>query len=311
MGKFESVKSKWRIKPGMKLFLVTLPFLVLYFLLCYLPLEGWRYSLYNYKPGYKLSDCEFVGFKHFVQMFSNPVMRRETFRVLRNTIVMSLMGISTSFLPMIFAIFLSEIPFKRYRKVIQTVTTIPHFISWIIVYALATAMFATESGMVNQVLKELGIIERGMNILANADTAWLTMWLFGEWKGIGWGAIIYLSGISGIDQELYEAAAVDGAGRFQKMRHITIPGLMPTFVTMLIMNIGNFLNVGMEKPYVFQNSFNRSTIEVLDLYTYNLGIGQGNVSYSTAVGMSKSLIALMLLFIANYVSGKVRGQKIF
>jgi len=302
---------KWNKAGGIKLFLGVLPFLVLYFLFSYLPLEGWKYAFYDYRPGYALSDCEFVGFKHFTSMFMNPVMRREVMRVMTNTLAMSTISIVTSFLPMFFAIFLNEIPSGRLRKIVQTVTTIPHFISWVIVYALATALFATESGVVNVVLRDLGIIERGINFLASSKHVWLQMWLYGMWKGLGWGAVIYISGLSSIDQEMYEAASVDGAGRFQKIWHITIPGLMPTFVTLLIMDIGNFLSTGMEKYYVFENSFNKSKIEVLDLYTYNIGIGTTNISYSTAVGIMKSVIGLILLFVANYISGKVREEKIF
>lgn len=303
--------KKRKIQPGMKLFLATLPFLVLYFLFCYLPLDGWRYAFYNYRPGYRLEDCEYVGFEHIISLFSNPVMRRETLRVLTNTLVMSMASLVSSIIPLIFAVFLNEINCKWYRKLVQTVTTIPNFISWVLVYSLATALFATESGMVSQILKELGLTEKGINILANGDHVWLIMWAFGMWKSLGWNAIIYLSGLSSIDQELYEAAAVDGAGRFQKMWYITIPGLMPTFVTLLIINIGNFLSNGMDQYYVFQNSFNKSRIEVLDLYVYNLGIGTNNISQSTAVSMLKSLVGLVLLGIANVISGKVRDEKIF
>lgn len=306
-----AITKKISIKPGVKLFIGILPFLVFYFLLCYLPLEGWRYSFYNYKPGYALKDCEFVGFKHFLNMFLNPVMLRETLRVLRNTIVISLLSISTSFLPMLFAIFLNELPGKRFKKIVQTATTLPNFISWVVVFSLVNGLLASESGLVNILLKEMGLIEKGINFLANEDFVWLSMWLFTTWKGLGWSAVVYISGLSSIDQELYEAAAVDGAKRFQKIWYITIPGLMPIFITLLILGIGNFLNSGMDQYYVFQNAFNKDKIEVLDLYVYNLGIGSNNISYSTAIGMLKSLVAILLLAVANGISGKVREEKIF
>lgn len=300
-----------KLSPGVKLFLATVPFLALYFLFCYLPLTGWQYAFYDYRPGYKIQDCEFVGLKHFITMFANDVMRRDTLRVLRNTIVMSTLGIITSFLPMLFAMLLNELPGKRYRKFVQNITTIPNFISWVLTYAIFYALLATESGVVNNVLKELGIIKTGINFLASPDHVWIKMWLIQTWKSLGWSAIIYISGINSIDQQLYEAAAVDGAGRIRKMLHITIPGLMPTFITLLILNIGNFLSNGMDAYYVFENSFNKASIEVLDLYVYNLGVGTNNISYSTAVGMLKSLIGLFLLFIANMISGKVRDEKLF
>ena len=308
----ETKVSKKKLDPGFKLFLAALPFILMYALFCYLPLEGWKYAFYDYKPGFKLEDCEFVGLKHFIAMFANRVVRRETLRVLRNTIIMSMIGILTSFLPMAFAIFLNEIPSKRYKKFVQTVTTVPNFIGWVIVYAFATALLAKESGLVNILLKRAGLIESGINFLASPDNVYLSMWLFSTWKNLGWNAVIYMSGLSSIDQELYEAAAIDGAGRFQRIWYITIPGLMPTFITLLILSIGSFLSNGMEQYYVFQNSFNKQYIEVLDLYVYNQGLGSGNnISYSTAVGMIKSLVGLMLMFLSNLLSGKIREEKIF
>jgi len=306
-----STKKRKGISPGMKLFLTAFPFIVLYFLFSYLPLEGWKYAFYNYKPGKKLSDCEFVGLEYFTMMFINPVGRRETIRVLKNTFVYSGLGILTSFLPMFFAIFLSELPGKKYKKFVQTVTTIPHFVSWIIVYSLAFAMFSVNSGAVNKILIALGFIEKGIDFLGSGKHVYLSMWLYGQWKGLGWGSIVYLAALGSIDQELYEAAAVDGAGRFAKIWYITIPGLLPTFITLLLMDIGNFLSNGMEQYMVFSNAFNKSKIESLDLYVYNLGIGTANIPLSTAVGSMKTLVGLVLLLISNSLSGKIRGQKIF
>ncbi len=310
-GKEYAVKrEKKKMQPGVKLFLATLPFLGMYFLFSYLPLEGWKYAFFDYKPGYSLADCEFVEFKYFAMMFNNPVTRRETIRVLTNTFIYSGIGILGSVLPMFFAIFLNELPGKGMKKLIQTVTTVPHFVSWVLVYSLVFAMFSVETGAVNVLLRSLGLVEKGINFMASSEHVYLTMWLYGMWKGLGWSAIVYLAGINSIDQELYEAAAVDGAGRFHKMWYITIPGLMPTFVTLLLLSIGSFLSNGVDQYYVFQNAFNRSKIEGLDLYVYNLGLGSGNIPYSTAIGILKSLVGLALLFLSNGVSGKVRGEKI-
>ena len=303
-------KKKKGIDPGFKLFLVAAPFLLVYFLLNYLPLNGWRYAFYNYKPGYALKDCEFVGLKHFASFFANPVMRRETIRVLRNTMAMSLIGMATSFLPMFFAISLNEVPYNKYKKFVQTVTTIPNFVSWVIVYSVISSMLSVESGLVNVILKELGLIDTGINFMATDKHVWLSMWLYSTWKGLGWSAVVYLAGIGSIDRELLEAASIDGAGRFQRIRYIMIPGLMPTFLTLFILSIGSLLSNGMDPYYIFQNAFNKSQIEVLDLYTYNLGIGNNNISLATAVGILKSVIGIILLFTANAISGKVREEKI-
>lgn len=295
----------------MKLFLATTPFLLVYVLMKYLPMWGWAYAFFDYYPGLDLFDCEFVGFKYFTRMFDNPIQRRETMRVLRNTFIMSGLEMLTSFVPMFFAILLSEIPWKRYKRFIQTVTTFPNFASWVLVFALAFAVFSVDGGAVNVVLKSLGLIEMGINFLASDKHVYLSMLLYGFWKGLGWGAIVYLAAISGLDQELFDAAAVDGAGKWKKIRHITIPGLLPTFLVLFIMNIGNFLSNNFDKHFVFSNSFNMEKIEVLDLYVYNLGIGQGNIAYSTAIGILKSLVGLALLLFANWLSGKVRDDKIF
>lgn len=305
-------KTKIKITPGFKLFLASSPFLILIFLFQYLPLEGWKYALYNYKPGYALENCEFVGLKHFFDMFSNGYKRKEIARVLINTFAMAIINISTSFIPMFFAIALTEVPGKKYKKIIQTFTTVPHFVSWVLVYALAFAMFSTHSGLVNVILIKLGIIDEGINILATTKNVWVTMWLYGLWKGLGWNSIVYISGVSSLDQELFEAAAVDGASRIQKIIHITIPGLMPTFITLLILSIGSVLDGGMGANFIFQNAFNRERIETLDLYVYNMGLGGGNnISYSTAIGIWKSAVGISLMLFVNWISGKVRGNKIF
>lgn len=303
--------GKKRLKPGVRLFLGILPFIVAYAVFCYLPLTGWRYAFYDYKPGRQLNDCTFVGLRYFTNMFRNPVSRRELFRVLRNTVVMSSLGYLTSFLPLILAMLLNEVRSKKYRKFVQTVTTIPNFVSWILVFAMATAMFSVESGAVNRMLREWGVIENGLNILGTSDHVWLLMLLLGIWKGLGWDCVIYMAAINGIDQELYEAAAIDGAGRFQKMRYITFPGLLPTYVTLLIIGLGNFLNTGMEQYLVFQNAFNKDKIEVLSLYTYNVGLVGNNISRGTAIGMMQSVVAVLLLSVTNMISGKIRDEKIF
>ena len=310
-GEIHLMIKRRKLKPGVKLFLGILPFILAYVIFCYLPLTGWSYAFYDYRPGRQLTDCEFVGLRYFTNMFENPVSRRELFRVMTNTVAMSAMGLMTSFLPMFFAIMLNEVRHRKYRKFVQTVTTIPNFISWILVFAIATAMFSVESGALNVLLKELGIIDQGLNILGTSKHAWLFMLLLGLWKGLGWSSVIYMSSLSGIDQELYEAASVDGASRFQRIRYITIPGLMPTFVTLFIMGIGNFLNMGMDQYYVFSNAFNKEKIEVLSLYTYNVGLAGNNISRGTAIGMMQSAIALVLLFASNMLSGKIREEKVF
>jgi putative aldouronate transport system permease protein len=304
-------KPKKSNKPGKyKLFFMALPFLVLTFLFSYLPLYGWRYAFYDFKPGIPLSESEFVGLRWFTSMVSNPTQIAEVMRVMRNTFAMSGIGILTSFIPLAFAVFLIEIKSERFKKMVQVLTTIPNFISWVLVFALAFTLFSTNGGFANEVLIKLGIIEKPIQFLGSDNHTWLTMWLWSTWKGLGWGAIMYLAAITGIDQELYEAARVDGAGRFRMMWNITVPSLLPTYFVLLMLSIAGFLNNGMDQYFVFQNPINQNHIEVLDLYVYNIGITGGSFSLATAVSMLKSIVSIFLLFVANVMSKLFRGENI-
>ena len=229
--------------------------------------------------------------------------------LMKNTLAMSGLGILTSWLPMAFAIFLCEIKNMKFRRVVQTLTTVPNFISWVLVYAIAFCIFSTD-GFVSSLMVNAGIWKEGVNMLMGGSHVWLQMLAWGLWKGIGWSAIIYIAAISGIDQQLYEAATVDGAGRFQRMWNITVPSLIPTFCVLLLMSIANILSNGMDQYLVFENSTNTSSIMVLDLYVYKLGIGQGQIPLSTVIGMVKSVVSVTLLFVANGISKLIRGESI-
>lgn len=297
-------------KDGIRLFLMTIPFLVLIFIFSYMPLWGWRYSLYYYKPGLKLSNCEFVGLKWFGLLFSDKYYRRDMIRVLKNTLGMSFLGLGTSWMPMMFAILLSEVHAPKYKKLVQTLTTVPHFISWVLVYAIAYSMFSLGDGLINKILIKLGLSENGINFLADPNHLWIKMWLWGTWKGLGWGAITYLAAISGIDQQLYDAAMVDGASRWQRIWHVTIPGLIPTFLVLFIISVGNIISAGMEQYLVFSNGFTSEHLEVIDLYVYNQGVQGQRYSYTTAIGMMKSVISIILIMSANGVAKLVRGDSV-
>ncbi len=298
-----------------KLFLMMLPFLLAVFLFAYLPLYGWSYAFYNYKFGLPMDQQEFVGLKWFTEMFSNPANRDNIVRVLKNTLGMSGLNLATSWLPMIFAVFLNEITRTRFKKFVQIFTTLPNFISWALVFSFAMCLFAADTGIYSKMMMELGLNDPANPTvwLNSGEHIWLKMWGWSTWKGLGWGAIMYLAAISGIDQELYEAARVDGANRWALMRHITLPGLLPTFFVLLMLSISNILNNGMDQYLVFQNPMNRQTIEVLDLYVYNITIASGGTalySYATAIGILKTLVSVTLLFSANFLSKKLRGESI-
>ena len=296
-----------------KLFLMMLPFLVAVLLFSYLPLYGWSYAFFNYKFGQPLSDQEFVGFKWFSEMWTNPANRENIVRVLKNTFGMSGLNLLTSWLPMVFAIFLNEVANTRFKKFVQIFTTLPNFISWALVFSFAMCLFAMDTGIWSKFMLGIGAIKEPVVWLNSPDHIWLKMWGWSTWKGLGWGAIMYLAAISGIDQELYEAARVDGANRWHQMRYITLPGLLPTFFVLLMLSISNILNNGMDQYLVFQNPMNKATIEVLDLYVYNITIasrGTTLYSFATAIGILKTLVSVTLLFTANFASKKLRGESI-
>lgn len=302
-------EDKYEMESRFKLFLMFLPFLALATVFSYLPLLGWRYAFFDYKVGDSLSMENFVGFKWFVELFKNPATVRDIVRVLKNTLAMSGLGIITSWLPMAFAIFLSEIKSKRFKRFVQVFTTVPNFISWVLVYAIAFCIFSTD-GFVSSIMVNTGIWDQGVNMLMSGEHTWIKMLAWGLWKGIGWSAIIYIAGISGIDQQLYEAATVDGAGRFQRMWNITVPGLIPTFCVLLLMSVANVLSNGMDQYLVFENATNTDSIMVLDLYVYKLGIGKGSIPLTTVIGMVKSVVSVTLLFVANGISKLIRGESI-
>jgi putative aldouronate transport system permease protein len=296
-------------KASRSMFLVILPFLVLVFVFSYLPLIGWVTAFYDYKPALGLGGSEFVGWMWFEILVSSETQLKQIGQVMANTLAMSFLGIATSLLPVFFAMLLNEVRATWFRNAVQTLTTLPNFISWVLVYAIAFSLFST-SGLVNTTLHDWGLITVPMKFLDSGEHVWLTMLAWSLWKGLGWGAIMYLAAIAGIDQSLYESARIDGANRFQLMRYITFPMLMPTYVVLLVLSIANILNNGMEQYYVFQNAFNRETIQVLDLYVYNVGLTGNSLSLATVLSMLKSLVSLALLLAANAIAKRARGSSI-
>lgn len=302
MGKSNS--KKWR---SYREFLYILPFIILVAVFSYYPLYGWVYSFFDYKPPFPLSWDKFVGLKWFKYIVGSPARTKKILEVLRNTFAISGLNLFFSWFPMIFAVFLNEIKCTPFKKFVQTVTTLPNFISWVLVYSIAFCVFSS-TGAVNTVLINLGLIETPQMFLQSSEHIWFKMWLWNTWKNAGWAAIMYIAAISGIDEELKEAARVDGASRMQIIWHITIPSILPTYFVLVVLNLASFLSNGMEQFFVFQNSFNTDYIEVLDLYVYNLAMGGGGYPLSTAISMLKSVVSVLLLCVTNAISKKIRGE---
>lgn len=297
---------KTRSKKRYTLLFWVLPFMLLVLLFSYVPLFGWAIAFFEYKPGSSLSPETFVGLKYFIKFFTDSI---DMARVMKNTLIFATLNLATCVLPMIFAIMLNEIKSRKYAKVVQSITTFPNFISWVIVYSLAFALFSTE-GVFNSIMMDLGLISKATNVLADAKAVYWFQTCMGIWKSLGWSSIVYLAAISGISQDLYEAAAVDGAGKFRQAIHITLPGIMETFIVLLLLSIGNFISVGFDQYFIFQNPVTLRNLEVLDLYVYRLGLINKNYSYSTAIGIVKSFISIAMIFGANLLAKRVRGASI-
>lgn len=294
-------------REGFKEFLLVLPFIIVIAIFCYYPLYGWVYAFFDYKPPQALTPDKFVGLKWFKSMVENPVKVKQILGVLRNTFAISGLSLLFSWFPMIFAVFLNEIKCVPFKKFVQTVTTIPNFISWVLVFSIAYSVL-NSTGVVNTILLNLHVIDRPIDFLKSTSHIYFKQWLWLTWKNAGWAAIMYIAAITGIDEQMIEAARVDGANRMQIIRHITIPSILPTYFVIVMLNLANFLTNGMEQFYVFQNSFNKEYIQVLDLYVYNLAMGSGGYSLSVAVSILKTIVSIILLTLTNGFSKLVRGE---
>ena len=287
------------------LLLLAAPFVVYMIIFCYIPLAGWALAFLDYKPGIPLNQTPFVGLDNFRYIFE---FGSDIVNALRNTLAMFGLNLLTSPLPVVFAILLTEVPSRRFQRFVQTVTTIPNFISWVIVFSLAFAMFSTY-GAVNTVLGALGISNKPVNVLANPDIVWYFQCALGIWKGLGWSSIVYFAAITGVDTELYDAATVDGANRFQRIWYITVPSVSETYIVLLL-SVCNFLSSGLDQYLVFYNALVAEKMEVLDYFIYRIGLQQADYSFGTAVGILKSGISIGMLFGVNALAKKIRGNSI-
>ena len=246
------------------------------------------------------------GFEYFIKAFKN----KDFLLALRNTLTLNLLDLVIGFpAPIIFALILNELCFKRFKKVVQTIAYMPHFLSWVIVYSLALQLFAPGEGLVNMMIEGIG----GKSIpFLNDPTHWIATYIgVGVWQSFGWNSIVYLAAIAGINPELYEAAAVDGAGRFRKMWHITLPGIKPTIVVLLIMSLGNVLGSGFDRPFAFQNNLVMKVADVISTYVYRTGIKGLQFSLTTAVGLFQSVVGVFFLLMANWLSRRLGERGIW
>ena len=287
---------------------MTVPFIIIIVVFNYVPLWGWVVAFVDYFPGVSIAESNFAGLKYFIWLFEGGA---EFLRVLRNTLVFSILILVTTPVPVVFALLLTEVRKSWCRRSVQTIAALPNFISWIVVYGIFFALLAVDDGMVNNALLRLGVIRQPFDVLGNPSWTWGFMTFAHIWKSTGWGAIIYLAAISAIDPQLYQAARVDGAGRLRQVIHITVPGILPTYSVILVLTVANSLNVGFEQYFVFHNALNHEVIEVLDTYAYRLGLAQMQFSFATAVGIFKTVVSVILLTFANMVFKRINDRSLF
>lgn len=293
------VRAKKDFKKNKSLYLLVLPVIIFYILFHYKPMYGAIIAFQDFNPRLGVSGSEWVGFEHFIRFFQSPFFAR----LIRNTLTLSVYGLIFGFpAPILLALSLNELHYKRFKKSVQTITYLPHFISLVVVTGMIKD-FTQSTGLINDIIVFFGGARS--SLIQNPDL-YRTIYIVSDiWQGIGWGSIIYLSALSGVDQQLYEAASIDGAGRFKQLLHVTIPGITPTIIIMFIMRMGQLLGTGYEKTILLYNEATYETADVIASYIYRVGILERNWSYSTAIGLFNSAINLVLLIAANKISKRV------
>lgn len=296
-------QSIWRHRA---LYLMAIPGIAYFIIFKYVPMGGLIIAFQDYSPFRGIGGSPWVGFDHFIRFFSESTF----VMLLVNTVSVSLLLLVFSFpVPIILALLLNELRSKLFQRSIQTIIYLPHFMSWVIVVSLFYVLLTTDGGSINALLKSWGMDA----IPFLTDPNWLRpLYTMQEiWKTAGWGTIIYLAAMTGVDMELYEAAELDGAGRWLQTWHITLPAIRPTIIVMFILAIGDFLELGFEHMFLMLNSLNRDLGEIFDTYVYTAGIQNGQLSYATAVGLFKGLVGLILVIAANRLAKKLGEEGVY
>jgi len=289
------------------LLLMSVPFVLWLLIFKYIPLAGWIMAFQDYKPHLGFFNQTWVGLKHFRDLFNSPMF----YQALKNTLGMSLLGLVFGFIaPIIFALLLNELRFRPFKRFTQTVSYLPHFVSWVVAANLVTSILSI-SGPVNEILLSLKIVSEPVNFMIKQEYFWWLVVFADIWKEVGWNAIIYLAAIAGIDSQIYEAADIDGANRLEKIWFITLPGISSTIIILLILNIGNIINIGFEKQFLLGNAVTATKALVLDKFALDFGIGLFRYSFGTAIGIFKSVVSIALLLLANSLAKRTGRGKLF
>jgi putative aldouronate transport system permease protein len=297
-----------KLRAQYQLLIMSVPFMAVLVLFNYVPLWGWVMAFQDYSLSRGITGSPFVGFDHFVDLFGDD----RFYLVLRNTLVMSVLSLVTGFVGAIgLALLLNEVRLRFFKRTVQTITYIPHFVSWVVMANIVLGVLSPDGGIINEVLMRLGFIDEPIMFMSKGSWFWVIHTLVGLWKELGWSTIIYLAVIAGLNPELYEAAEVDGAGRIQKMWHISVPGLMPTAVLLLILATGNLVNTGYESQFLLGNGQNIDYSQVLDLYALDYSFSIGDYSYGVAISVFKSAVSILLVFGVNQAARRLGDFKAF
>jgi len=284
--------------------LISLP--LIYFLIFrYGPMYGVQIAFKDFNLFQGINGSEWIGFDAFREVFG----MRDFYTTLRNTFMLNFLDLLVSFpAPIILAIMLYEVRFKWFKKISQTILYIPHFISWVIIGGIVYQLFGNQSGMVNGVLESMGL--NSIPFLTEKNP-WLVTYLFtGVWQSAGWGTILYLAALTGVNKELFEAAEIDGASRLKRIWHITLPSIKPTIVTLLILNLGHMVSIGFDRPYIIGNTAVREYSDVLSTFVYRVGLESGQYTLATVVGLFQAVVGLIFVLGSNYISKKATGEGI-
>ena len=301
-------KGFWkRLSTQKMLLLMALPFVIWLIIFKYIPVAGWTMAFQDYKPQFSVWEQDWVGWKHFKDLFNEPMF----YRALENTLGMGILGlVFGTGSAIFFALLLNEMRFMALKKWTQTISYLPHFVSWVIVANIVITMLSPE-GVINNILTGIGLIESPINFMANPDMFWGIVTAADVWKETGWNAIIYLAAMAGVDPQLYEAAKGDGASRWRQMWHITLPSIRSVIIVLLILNIGNLINIGFEKQMLLGNNIVMEKALVIDLYALDYGIGMFRYSFGTAIGIFKSVISVILILICNGIAKRIGEGRVF
>lgn len=295
-------KPLWkRLLKQKELQIMVIPGIILLIIFKYLPFYGLIIAFKDFDIVKGIWASPWVGLKHFNEFLTSPYFSQ----VIINTLCISILKIIFTFpISIIFALLLNEVQSFKARSLVQGISYLPHFISWVVCYGVLSIVIAKDGGAINSILIALGIIEEPIHFIGEPGYFWPLLIIFDNWKEMGWGAIIYIAAIMGIDTELYEACSIDGTSRFQKIIYITVPSIMPTIVIMLVLKMGGILEAGFEQIFVFRNPMVGNVSNIIDTYVYDSGISQGRYDYATAIGMFKSIIAFFMVWGSNWFASR-------